>query len=512
MWRLRLIRVRLTLTYTLLLTGVFVLFSVGVFVTLHRVLYDNFYSRINAAADSVVKDARVSVSFLPNYGVRIRVDSQTVGGDQNSSSLKVGFVNAVGQILPGDNKSDPKLATNPAAKQLAEQAVSKGSRQSATLNTKGGDTNLLAVPVPTMAGPYVLLIQSSFQEVQNELDLLLQILIVSAVAVTVLSAGGAWFLTGRVLQPIAQITDTARQITVQDLSRRLNVDTRDEIGRMAATFNEMIGRLQASFERQKRFTSDASHELRTPLAVMQADLSLALRRPRSAEEYRLTLESAQEEVVRLAHIVSDLLMLARLDTDAAQIAHQQVDLHDLLDLVVSQLRPLATDRSIALSYVAYDALTVQGDQTRLKQVFMNLLDNAIAYTPDGGSVHIALTGRDGQAEVTVSDTGIGIRAEDLPHVFERFYRADDARARNHEGSGLGLAIAYKVVEAHLGTITVTSVHGQGTSFTVLIPLEGPFAGQGSTGRLNPLTLLAGSHAARLSPAARAETLPPRAAP
>lgn len=494
MWRLRLIRVRLTLTYTALLTGIFILFSGGMFVTIHRVLYDNFYSRINAAADNVVKDTKVTLSWQPEYGVRIKVDSETVGGDTISNTpLKVGFVNMLGQVLPGDNKSDPKLAANPTAKQLAEQAAAAGSRQSTTVSTKNGDANILAVPVTTLAGPFVVLIQSSFQEVQNELDLMLQILVLSGVTVTVISAAGAWFLTGRVLQPISEITAKVRKITAQDLTERLNVDTRDEIGRMAETFDDMIGRLQASFERQKRFTSDASHELRTPLAVMQADLSLALRRQRSAPEYRATLESTQEEVVRLSHVVGDLLLLARLDSDSAQILHDTVDLRELLDMVVTGLRPLATERDITLSFQALDEITVLGDPTRLKQVFINLLDNAIAYTPEGGSVRVNLALREGQARIIVSDTGIGVQPEDLPHVFERFYRSDEARSRNHEGSGLGLAIVQKVVQSHLGSISVSSAPGEGTSFTVTLPLNGPLSGQGNFARMGPLSLLAGAH-------------------
>jgi signal transduction histidine kinase len=259
---------------------------------------------------------------------------------------------------------------------------------------------------------------------------------------------------------------------------------------MAATFDDMIDRLQASFERQKRFTSDASHELRTPLAVMQADLSLALRRPRSNTEYRATLESAQEEVSRLSHIVNDLLVLARLDTDVAQIAREPVQLDDLLEMVVAGLRPLATERSIRLSYTINAPASMIGDPTRLKQVFFNLLDNAIAYTPDGGSIRVSMVTDGAQAEVTVADTGIGISPEDLPHVFERFYRSEEARTRNHEGTGLGLAIAQKVVHAHQGRIEVSSMPGQGTTFQVLLPLLGPLTGQGVTGRLSPLAILA----------------------
>lgn len=503
MKRLRSIRVRLTLTYTLLLSGIFVLFSVGLFMALNNIIYDNFYSQINAAAEKVAKSVNVSVKFLPNIGEELKVESETVGGDVNTSTstIKANFLNANGQIIPNSPKGDPNVATSTAAKNVAGQALANGSPQHTTVPTKNGDTSLVAVPMslpgtayagsfPTYMGSYVVLMQSSLQQVEQQIALLKYILMASAAAVMLLSACGSWFLTGRVLQPITQITDKVRKITAQDLNQRLNIPARDEIGRMAATFDDMIDRLQASFERQKRFTSDASHELRTPLAVMQADLSLALRRPRSAPEYRGTLESAQEEVSRLSHIVNDLLVLARLDTDVAQIGREPVQLDDLIERVVARLRPLATERSIRLRYTINAPATMIGDQTRLKQVFINLLDNAIAYTPDGGSIHVSMVTDGMQAEVTVADTGIGIPPEDVPHVFERFYRSEEARTRNHEGTGLGLAIAQKVVQAHQGRIEVSSTPGKGTTFQVFLPLQGPLTGQGVTGRLSPLAILA----------------------
>jgi heavy metal sensor kinase len=300
-------------------------------------------------------------------------------------------------------------------------------------------------------------------------------MIMAAIVMTLLSGAGAWFLTGRVLRPIDDMSKRVRRITIHDLNERLVIRQRDEIGRLAMTFNDMISRLQASFERQKRFTSDASHELRTPLTVMQADIDLALRRPRSADEYRETLESAQEEVARLSHIVSDLLTLTRLDTDVAFIEHEPVALHELLDSVVAGLQPLARERSIKLTCRIEAPATIVGDITRLKQLFINLLDNAINYTPDGGHVHVALDLHGDEVMVTVSDTGMGIEPEHLPHIFERFYRADQARSRVHEGTGLGLAIARSSALAHNGRIEVSSAVGVGTTFTVILPRSGVLA-------------------------------------
>jgi heavy metal sensor kinase len=484
MWRFRLIRFRLTLIYTLLLTGAFALFSVGIFVGLDQVLNNDFYNRLSDAADNVVKDSKITATWSarPYYHISLHVDSETVGGDQNSVG-KTGFFDVNGQPLPGDQKGDPKLAKDPKTRQLLDNALVKGSPQTMTVQGKHGDTTVLAVPINNNVASYVLVLQESRQQVEDTLSLLQRILILSMLAFTGLSVIGAWFLTGRVLRPIDQITDTVRRITARDLSQRLAVDSPDEIGRLAGTFNDMIARLQASFERQKRFTSDASHELRTPLTVMQADISLALRRPRSAPEYQHTLESAQEEVARLSHIVNDLLTLTRLDTDVAQVAHEPVALDDLLGTVVAGLRPLAAEKRIAVTYTINAPVTIPGDVTRLKQLFVNLIDNALAYTPDGGAIRVALVALPDLIEVTVSDTGIGIAPEHLPHIFERFYRADEARARNHEGTGLGLAIAQSSAQAHQGCIEVSSEVGQGSTFRVQLPPKGVLAGQDEAARL-----------------------------
>jgi len=493
MRRLRLIRFRLTLTYTLLLTGAFALFSAGIFLALHIVLYDNFQSKVQQAAESVGKGAKVSLSYgsYPNYHISLHVNSETYGGDVGQSILRTVFLDANGNPIAGDAKGDSHLASSPQVQQIVKKSLASGSNESVNVKTKSGDTTILAMPLNYGIGQYVLLVQSSVQEVEDTLQLLLRILVLSAVAMTVISATGAWFLTGRVLRPIDEITEKARRITAHDLSQRLNIATQDEFGRLAGTFDGMIARLEASFDRQKRFTSDASHEMRTPLTIMQADISLALRRPRSNDEYKRTLESAQEEVTRLSHIVTDLLTLARLDTDLAQIAHEPVALDELINGVVNGLRPLATDRSILLSYAIDGPATISGDSTRLKQLFINLIDNAISYSPNGGYVHVGLTSTPDWVMVTVKDNGMGIQPYQLEHIFERFYRTEEARLRNHAGTGLGLAIAQGAAQAHQGRIEVSSVVGHGTVFTVLLPRDATQEILSETGNLTwPLPTVA----------------------
>jgi signal transduction histidine kinase len=238
----------------------------------------------------------------------------------------------------------------------------------------------------------------------------------------------------------------------------------------------MIERLEQSFVRQKQFTSDASHELRTPLAVMRADFSFALRRRRSLHEYESVIESAQEEIARMSAIVEDLSLLTRMDNSKLVLALQPLRLDHLLLDLVGRMEVLAADQRIALVTRDLVPLTIQADERLLKQLVLNLLNNAIAYTPPYGRIEVRLIPIS-KSEVAfhVRDTGVGIPEAALPHIFERFYRVDTSRQRNPGGSGLGLAICHSIVTSHGGSIAAHSVMGQGTTFTVVLPVGGPSA-------------------------------------
>jgi heavy metal sensor kinase len=477
MSRFRLIRFRLTLTYTIFLASAFALFSLGILFGLNHILNDNYDQKMQAAADQIVSQYSIQPKYhtYPTYGVSLTILKRTVGGDQAPLATdNYTFLDSLGRPIHGQAKSpDPKITTDPKLKQTITKSLTSDTPQSLTVKGNNGDTNLIVYP--TGADQAVLVFESSRQGVEDTINLMKEIMLLAVVVMTFFSAIGAWILTGRVLRPIDRMSERVRRISIRDLSERFHMDQPDELGRLASTFDDMIARLQASVERQKRFTSDASHELRTPLTVMQADIDLALRRPRTVVEYRGTLESAQEEVTRLSRIVSDLLVLTRLDTDAAFVEHEPVALDELLDSVVSGLQPLARDRDINLNYWFSAPVTIMGDVTRLKQLFINLLDNALKYTSALGEVRVALESLPDAIHIIVSDTGMGIGCEHLPHIFERFYRTEQARARSHEGTGLGLAIAKSAVQAHHGDIDVVSRLGFGTTFTVTLPRSGVLA-------------------------------------
>ena len=281
-------------------------------------------------------------------------------------------------------------------------------------------------------------------------------------------AGGYW-LARRALAPIEQITATAQRITAERLDQRLDVPpVRDELSRLAQTLNEMIDRLHRSFNEMHRFTADAAHELRTPLAVLRTQLEVALRANRSPAEYREVLVSLHEETVQLCRLASQLLELSREDAGIEAAPFTRVRLDKVLQESLDQVRPAAEQKSLRLNAANWPATEVIGDTHRLHRVFVNLLDNAVKNTQPDGHIRLSVSATSDSVEVIIADTGCGIPAEHLPHIFDRFYRADPART-SPDGSGLGLAICQSIIHAHRGRIELHSTCGQGTTVTVTLP-------------------------------------------
>ncbi len=305
------------------------------------------------------------------------------------------------------------------------------------------------------------------REIQGDMARVLGVLLLFTAVSTPLSG---WFLANRALTPVRAAVATAAEINASDLSQRLDIGAAEvELEQLVRTFNAMLERIEQAFRRQRQFTADAAHELRTPLSIMLTGLEVTLSRERSAAEYQTTLASVQEEVQRLAHLANSLLMLARADTRDVPLEMHDVDLWALLDTVIDQLAARANEKSISVTREIAPDLIVRGDEARLIQVVYNLLDNALKYTPAGGSVRVTAARHADHIEFAVQDSGPGIPAAEHPHIFERFYRADAARSRGHGGFGLGLAIAKQGIELHGGTITVISEAGQGARFVVNLP-------------------------------------------
>jgi len=322
--------------------------------------------------------------------------------------------------------------------------------------------------VPGPAGTRVLVGRRT-HPIREELRRFRNVLATISLAAFFAALAGGRLLVRRVLRPIDRMSGAASSISASNLSRRINVGrTETELGRLAATLNEAFDRLQQAFERQSRFTADASHELRTPLSILIANIEVALREEVPLPQ-RETLETCLRAARRMKGMVDGLLTLARADAGEAELAREPVDLKSVVSEAVSMLHPMAAEHRVTIHLTA-DPVRLTGDRQRLHEVALNLISNAIQYNQEGGRVDVSLRREAEAAVLTVQDTGIGISEGDLPHVFERFYRADRARSRSHGGCGLGLAITKWIVERHGGTITVDSREGEGSTFAIHLPV------------------------------------------
>ena len=319
---------------------------------------------------------------------------------------------------------------------------------------------------------YTIAMGAPADDVAETLTLFRFYLLLFAPLLLLVAAGGGYWLSRRALSPVDALVQSAREISGTNLSRRLQkLSTGDELQRLSDTLNEMLGRIEAAFQRIAQFTADASHELRTPVSLIRTEAELALRRSRGEDEYKESLRHILSEAERTTALIEQLLALARSDSGHETLQMQPVDLSAILRSVVDAWTQVATMRTLQFTanIDAHDSF-VMGDDGMLRRVADVLLDNAFKYTPSSGSVSLSLEKKGESAWITVQDSGPGIAEQDLSRIFERFYRVDKARSRAQGGVGLGLAIAEWIVTQHRGSITVKSVPGHGATFHVQLPM------------------------------------------
>jgi heavy metal sensor kinase len=331
---------------------------------------------------------------------------------------------------------------------------------------------LIAERVERPDGPYVVRVGESLASYTQTLNRLVATFVLLGPAAAVVSLLGGLWLSRRALAPVDRLTQAALSITATDLHRRVPDDgPRDEVGRLADAFNRMIARLEAAFDETRRFTADAAHELRTPLAVLRTGTEVALRSAKSADDYRAALTDQLEEIDRLSRLADQLLFLCREDAGHAPEPPESVRLDLLLEELCESLQLSAESRGLALHCDELPPCLVAAQPDRLRRLFLNLLDNALSYTPTGGRIDVRLMYAPGQALVTIDDTGPGIPSEHLPHVFDRFYRGDPSRNRATGGSGLGLAICRAIADSLTGDLRLTNRSHGGLTATVRLPAE-----------------------------------------
>ncbi|KUK16189.1 MAG: Integral membrane sensor signal transduction histidine kinase [Petrotoga mobilis] len=286
----------------------------------------------------------------------------------------------------------------------------------------------------------------------------------------ILAGIGGFFYADSSLRPVEKIIDTAKNIEENNLNERIKVKSQDELGRLASTLNQMISRLEKAFEQQKQFTADVSHDLRTPLSIIQAESSLTLKKDRSIEEYKKSLELILEETSYMSEIIDKLLFLARSDNKTQFYNFTKINLKSLLEEVIKKVSPLYHNKGLTLQVAKLEELYIRADKDKLKEALINILDNSLKYT-DEGKVTISTVKRGNFAKISIEDTGRGIPQGDLHRIFDRFYRGDKARTSSEKSTGLGLAIVKEIVNAHDGRIEVKSEVGKGTVLSLFLPVE-----------------------------------------
>ncbi len=362
-------------------------------------------------------------------------------------------------------------SSSPQARTDLESAAAKILAEANTplkLGSWGTDGALAAAQKLDWNGrKFLILAVGPMDSIAQELRLLRRILWSAVPVLLLLAAVGGYLITRRRLAPLAIMAEQSRKITGQNLDTRVEIgNAAEELTVLATSFNELLSRLDQSFDNMRRFVQDASHEMRTPIAVIRGEAEVALSQNRGAAEYKESLMIIQEESQRLSRLVDDLLNLARADAGRVQLREEELYLNDLLAECCRSVQSLAAGRQIELECRAGEDVPFRGDEQLLRRMVVNLLDNAIRYTPPGGKVSASLEAHGSDVLIRVADTGVGIDREASRRVFERFYRADQARNRRQDGFGLGLSIVKWIAESHHGHVELESAPGQGSTFTV----------------------------------------------
>lgn len=313
----------------------------------------------------------------------------------------------------------------------------------------------------------------SSAEAGSTIDTLFHLALVAFPGLILLAAAGGYLITVRAFRPVRQIAETAEQINSgSDLTRRIKLGTgRDEIYALATTFDQMFDRLQSSFERERQFTSDASHELRTPIAVIIAQCEYALESAQTREEAMEALDTVLQQAQRMSSLIAQLLTLARADRGQTKLNLETINLSDLTQMAADQIAELAARRGIRVETQIQPGLCLQGDETLLLRMLLNLMENGIRYGREHGCLTVRLHRREGELVGAIQDDGIGIPAEHLPHIWERFYQVDESRSASREGSGLGLPMVQYIAQSHGGAVVVESTPGKGSVFTFTLPVR-----------------------------------------
>lgn len=440
-------------------------------------LYMNFVYMSNRAIDIfLTEEAHGLTNSLvssPSLDLKRYLARLLEEPDMFKGNKYIQLINKSGEVIvQSENLEQDKiiLPLNPGAL----QTVLSGKDFFATGSlTTIGPYRMIVMPISDKNGiQTVIQMAVSTGEMINSIhELRLSLLIVSPIILLVIALAG-WYIAGKTLKPIADITRKAEKIRAENLKLRLvALHPGDEIGRLVGVLNSMLERLESSFRQITQFTADASHEIKSPLAAVRCGLEIALSQKRTVQEYKQILNNSLQDICRLSQVVDNLFTLAKADSGQETLNLRPIKLDRIIQEVSEQAELLAEIKGITFSAKLAQEISILGDEFRLRQLFFNLLDNAIKYTNNGGDITVSLEAMDGQAKITVADTGIGIPEEDLPYIFDRFYRVDKARSHDANGGGLGLSICQWIAQQHKGNIEIESKWGEGSTFTTYLPIN-----------------------------------------
>ncbi|HXV84947.1 MAG TPA: ATP-binding protein [Candidatus Binatia bacterium] len=459
------LRGRLVLWYTGILSAMLALLGATSLMMLDHSLRQNIDDSLNSVARTIAESVRRPSFYPPSIEETLE------------SMLGPELAERFFQLLDPFGRPDPRIA--PLGRRrlpMSAEALRNAERGEATMETvelppkSDKSFRLLTWPVVrNNATVNIVQVAMSLENVEATRSRFLLVLLILAPVALAGAALGGWFLARRALSPVDAMVEAARRIEAEDLTRRIPADSSDdELGRLAAVLNDMLARLEQSFDAVRRFSADAAHELRTPLTILKGEIEVALSSSQAPADIRQTLASCLEEVERLNSLVEDLLLMARMEGNALSAAPTPVNLAQVLEDVAPALTELAARAGNNCTVAAATPVWIEGYDSLLFRLVFNLAENAIKYTPPGGRIDLALRHQNGAAILEVKDNGLGIAADALEHVFDRFYRGDPAR--EGDGTGLGLALARSIVQLHQGRITASSTPGEGSFFQVTLPL------------------------------------------
>jgi heavy metal sensor kinase len=482
------IRAKLTAWYVSVLAGVLIAFGVGIYLMLSEALH----TRVDDSLLTLIDIATSSLTHEQEEGQTSHVAATSTASDPFAQDQALAIYDQTGALL-----ADSRTLRTPDGERVASAVDDDAPRLAlpilATIPTRRPQLDTVPagpdgeayrravrrVRISPTETEYIIVAGQSLKRVEDDLRPLQMILLYAIPTAVAIAGIGGWFLARKSLSPVMAMAERAARMGAENLAGRLPVvNEKDELGRLASTFNALFGRLETAFAQQRQFMADASHELRTPLATAQTAATVTLQQPsRSEAEYREALQIIENQTRRLTRIVEDMFTIARADAGQYPLQRTTFYLDELADEVARAGCVLGALRNVSVKVTAPPGMAFLGDEDLLRRMLLNLVDNAIRHTAPGSTVHLTLTGNNHDYVITVTDAGSGIPPESQPHIFERFYRSDSARTRtgsgNGGGAGLGLAIAQWVAQAHAGRLELVRSDERGTVLRATFPAAAP---------------------------------------